>query len=434
VHSPRRPVEWLLPGLALVAALAALAAVLLWPTPSAPTTLRPFGPQPVPGGPQVPAPANATHPGLPYDARLAAPTRDNPQSKLWHHDGSWWALLVNSRTDAIHVFELTADHAWRDTGMVVDERQDSTSDVLWDGRQLHVASRTANGSLHYLRASYDQARRGYRVLGGFPRTISDGGMSSVALTRDGRGRSWVSFVRDDTVHVSASDASGLTWLDPYPLPTPEAQVTDDDQADITAFGHGRVGVLWSNQRTGTFTFLSRATADPVTSWAAPETPVRGVGLSDGHVDLTPTSDGRLFAAVKTSRDDISGVEPRDPLVLVLERSADGEWTTHRAGEVADAMTRPRLIISEQARVLYLLSAAPSPGGRIFLKTSPLDQVRWAAGPGRVVMAAEAAVLNHPTSTQQLVDSTTGLVVLASDTETRRYHHVELEVGTVGAVG
>jgi hypothetical protein len=59
------------------------------------------------------------------------PTADKPQSKLWFQDGSWWSLMLSPSDNVVHIFELRADHTWRDTGTVVDSRSNSTGDALW---------------------------------------------------------------------------------------------------------------------------------------------------------------------------------------------------------------------------------------------------------------------------------------------------------------
>src|SRR3954469_25205136 len=65
-----------------------------------------------------------------FASGVASPTQDKPQSKLWYHDGSWWALMVTN-AGPVDIHELMANHTWRDTGTVVDARSTSTGDALW---------------------------------------------------------------------------------------------------------------------------------------------------------------------------------------------------------------------------------------------------------------------------------------------------------------
>src|SRR4051812_27062011 len=88
--------------------------------------------------------APTTYQDFPYTSSLgtAGPAADKPQSKLWYTDGSWWALMLSSTNNTVHIFELQANHTWRDTGTQVDSRAGSTGDALWDASigKLYVAS------------------------------------------------------------------------------------------------------------------------------------------------------------------------------------------------------------------------------------------------------------------------------------------------------
>ena len=70
-----------------------------------------------------------TYQGATFPTAGPAPTEDKPQSKLWFADGSWWALMRSS-SGPITIHRLV-DHAWRNTGTVVDDRAASSGDALW---------------------------------------------------------------------------------------------------------------------------------------------------------------------------------------------------------------------------------------------------------------------------------------------------------------
>lgn len=89
--------------------------------------------------------APVTYEGHSYDSSVKRPSEDKPQSKLWYHDGAWWALLVSEGGTLVHIHELMDDHTWRNTGTLVDSRVGGTGDALWsirDGR-LYVATRSS---------------------------------------------------------------------------------------------------------------------------------------------------------------------------------------------------------------------------------------------------------------------------------------------------
>ncbi len=125
-----------------------------------------------------------TYQGHAYPTAGPAPTEDKPQSKLWFNDGAWWALMRVPAGVTVH--RLGADHAWTNTGTVVDERLASTADALWEGGKLYVASRTGSGALRVIRLSYDDATDSYSV--DFSQQVASGGSESITLARDSLGR------------------------------------------------------------------------------------------------------------------------------------------------------------------------------------------------------------------------------------------------------
>ena len=67
------------------------------------------------------------------------PTGEKPQSKLWHADGLWWAIMWNSSSNRYEIYKMSTDgQDFTTTGTAVDTRIGSKSDVLWDGTKLYV--------------------------------------------------------------------------------------------------------------------------------------------------------------------------------------------------------------------------------------------------------------------------------------------------------
>lgn len=392
-------------------------------------------------GPALSTPAVADEPvtygGVAYGARRS-PTRDKPQSKLWYQDGAWWALMI-APDEQFRVFELQVDQAWRDTGVVVDERPHSTADALWDGSELHVVSRTSGGEVRFLSLTYLPEARSYQVQPGFPIVLYEDGATSVAMTEDSTGLLWATFQQGSRVFVTHSTtASGDAWVVPSTPLAKESVVTNDDISSVISFD-GRVGLMWSNQRTGAFYFTSHVDGTPDTQWTPVEVPLQGEGMADGHVALAAPSEGSpqtgsLYAGVKTSLDDIAASPSTAPLVLVLERSPDGRWTQHVVGTVEDSMTRPVLLLEEDAGLLHVFTTSPMRGGRIHQRSSATEDMRWVSGLGRSFIAATGAVLNDATSTKQSVNVASGIVVLASDTAQHRYYHTTLLAERAAADG
>jgi len=362
-----------------------------------------------------------------------APTGRKPEAaKLWFNDGSWWGALFLPARDAYVIQRFDADaRTWIDTGVILDDRNASRADVLWDGEHLYAISggtdpRSAKHAALFLRFSYDQTSRSYALNRGFPVLVTEGGAETFVLDRDDLGRIWVTFTRDDKVYVTHTVGDDREWLPPYPLPVAEAQsLAADDISTIIAY-EGAVGVMWSDQNDGAMYFASLANGAGDDAWTV-SAAVQGPALADDHLNVKALRDdpaGQVLAVVKTSRNDAPNAAPGDPLIMLLVLTREGTWEQHVVGTVKDDATRPLLLVDTDHRELYVFTSGPCcSGGTIYYKTASLDAIDFPDGAGTpFIQRGNPGALNNPTSTKQNVGIETGLLVLASDDKIDTYMH------------
>ena len=375
-----------------------------------------------------------------YNASVNRPSEDKPQSKLWFHDGSWWALMVVSGGTQVRIHRLNpATHAWDDTGAVVDTRLNRTGDALWlpAENKLYVASRAGTAGLLVTRFTYTGGARPWTVDAGFPKTVAGVASESVTIDKDSRGRFWVTFTQGARVWVTHStDATGTSWAAPFQPPVGDTVIDADDLSSVIAFGSS-IGVMWSDQQSGAFRFAIHNDADPDTVWRV-EDATAGLNSVDDHINLKQLvgdPSGRIYAAVKTSANDPAGAKPTDPLDGVLTRtgspSGTGTWRFATAGTVADDHTRPMIMIDATNQELYFFATSPGNGGNIVYKKAPLGNVVFPTGRGTPFVDA-APVVNNATGSKDAVTAQTGLVILAVAEGQNRYVHAEMALAGGGA--
>ncbi|MCF6736924.1 hypothetical protein E9565_17495, partial [Blastococcus sp. KM273129] len=378
-------------------------------------------------------------PGPAFATAGPSPTEDKPQSKLWFHDGSWWALMRTNVNGAdgnpdVTVHRLQPDHTWLDTRTVVDKRAASTGDALWEGGKLYVASRVTNGALQAARLSYNPASRTYSMDSGFPKSVTSGSIESTTIARDSRGRLWVTFTKpnpsntgQDQVWVAHSTTSDTTWTAPFLVPVPDNVIGADDLSAIVAFG-GKIGVMWSDQQSSAIRFAVHPdTAASNAGWTM-ETPFSGTRSADDHVNLKSLmeDDGRIYAAIKTSRGDASTDSRSDPSVVVLSRSSTGSWTPTTVATVSEKLTRPQLALDATNRQVYVIMSTES-GGSIYYRRASMG-ANLSFSPRATLLSWSGALINNATTAKAPITAATGLVVLASDEKnTKRYYHAELDL-------
>jgi hypothetical protein len=362
------------------------------------------------------------------------------QSKLWFNDGRWWGVLFDRSSEEYHIYRYEwASHSWNDTGTLVDERNFSKADALWDGDHLYVVSAGPNStnsahSARVSRYSYSAATLSYALDAGFPIRVTNGGMKTIVLDKDTTGKQWVTYTQGSKVYVNRSLDSHQKWGTPFVLPVRGTSVSPDDISAVVAFD-SQIGVMWSNQVDSAMYFATHKDGDPDNVWQESRTAIQGLKLADDHINLKalPAGDssGKVFAAVKTSLDDLSNPNPNAPQIMLLVLGQNGEWTSHVFGTVGDHHSCPIVMLDEEHRELYMFATAPTGGGTIYYKQTGLDSISFPSGKGTpFIQSATDTHIDDATSTKQNLRSATGLAVLASDSESKYYLHnaVDLDGG------
>jgi hypothetical protein len=377
-----------------------------------------------------------------YGKGSVSPTRSKPESKLWWNNGSWWASMLGS-SGPHYIYRLDlARQSWVKTGTALDDRRGSKADALWDDatQKLFVAShqftstgmptstRSDWGRLY--RYSYDSASKAYSLDAGFPVTVTRGTEEALTVAQDSVGRLWVTYVESGKVMVNRSVNNDLDWSQPpFVLPVKKSEsvnVSSDDISAVVAFGGDKIGIMWGNQRTSKMYFAVHRDVDAANVWQAEETALPGPNCTgacaDDHINLKSLqvgSDGRVYAAIKTSLK-----AANSPLIMLLVRDPNGaQWSSSAFGRVQDDHTRPIVLLDEQHGRIYMFATAPQGGGAIYYKTSDINNITFPLGLGTpFIQSSTDLTINNATSTKQNLNGSTGLVVLASDGNTRFYLH------------
>ena len=337
------------------------------------------------------------------------------------------------------------------TNTAVDVRPKSSADALWDGSHLFVVSAavdlstagtppsTGDLAIRLLRYSYDASTSTYALDQGFPVTLANAAVEAAVIDEDGTGVVWATWTYLNgsggrSVLVTHSAPGGAQWVTPYVLPVTGANnLTFDDISALVRY-NGRIGVMWSNQNAGAINFATHADGDGDQVWDV-NPAVQGPHYADDHISirsLQADPSGRVVAVVKTSLGDVNpGSQQPQILMLVLDRN--GGWKRTTFGVVTDDHTRPIVVVDSENSRAYIFATGPRNtqtingvatfGGTIYYKSTSLANPSFAPGLGTPFMrlgASSTSLLNDPTSTKQAVDSSTGLLVLASDDGARQY--------------
>jgi len=372
----------------------------------------------------------------PTEACPAGPTAAKTQSKLWFNDGAWWGILFDGSSEEYHIYRYDgATEGWSDTGTLVDGRNTSRADILWDNPHLYVVGAGTEAGLkrdsaRFLRYTYEPSTERYSLDEGFPVTITEGGTEAISVAKDTTGNLWATYTQGGeqrrvyVTHTLGGDAS--RWVDPFVPPLRGTTVSSDDVSGIVAFG-SRIGLMWANQydesgNSGVY-FATHRDGEPDDAWRS-DNPVLKPEMANDHINLKADSEGRIFAATKTRRDRID----RDmdaPYGVLWVRDRDGTWTSHVYSRVRDFYTRSLVLIDQERRRLYIFATSPTcSGGKIYYKGTDLDDISFEDGRGTLFMqGAEGMKIGDATSTKQNLDGDVGAMVVASSTTGRYYYNI-----------
>ena len=380
-----------------------------------------------------PAPAVAAadvgHEGPAYVG--SAPTGEKPESKAWFNDGWWWASMWDTASSRYEIFKLsTGSQTWSSTNVPLDTRSGSKADTLWDGTKLYVSSHLFSKSpalgfpSNLYRFSYNAGTDTYTLDGGFPQQINNYKSESLVIDKDSTGQLWATWTFNSRVYVNRTTSGDTAWGTPFLLPN-ASQVASDDISSLIAFDGNKIGVFWGDQRGATFRFATHDDTDANDlNWSTVVTVLPGPNSADDHMNLkslATDSTGRVFAAIKTSKTNSS-----DPIIQLFVRTKTPtvKWTAYTIWKVSDHLTRPIVLLDTTNNRIHVFASTEG-GGKVYEKTSSLSSIGFGSGLGTVVMfdgGTSQNGINDSTSTKQNLNSSTGLMVLASNDLTHRYWH------------
>ncbi len=334
--------------------------------------------------------------------KVTAHTGMKPQSKLWKHNDSWWGCFSDST--GTHIWQMGETSWTRHT--TISPETGVRADVLPEGPLVTILLFHTEQStlLRYLHMQ-ESGRYSAEIEPSISVTL-DEGVETATIARDGDGLLWLASDGEQEVNVRWLSDAGKEFSEPIRL---SEGITKDDICAITTLADGSVGVLWSNQNTQRYGFRRHVPASEPHSWFPDETPAdrsaidHGDGMSDDHLNFAISSDGTLFATVKTSYD-TEGM----PLVATLIRHPHGRWDP--LYHVDDEGSRGIMLLDESKNE-FLVVYTSYRDSSIVLKHSHTDEVAFS---NRVALL-EHPRINNISATRQTVSGSFPIVASQGDT-------------------
>lgn len=377
-----------------------------------------------------------------------------PQRRTFFARGYWWAVMASNTYRGFTIWRFDdKSNTWTDTLVRVDGRPDSAADVLYTGSYLFVGSHIVAGSstttkaanAYLYRFSYNAKANSWTQ--NWATTITKTSLNAMTIAQESTtNRILAAFTFGTKPYIAATKTSAngakptfgskfvITWAAAAgrPAVTTATSLSGDDTIAITSRS-GVTTVVWSNQKpTGTGFYVARhKDGSAANAWTSAQ-PVSGPSSADNHISLQALNDGsgRVYAVIKTSKNDLVPSNPADPLLELLKFTpngtapvtVNGTWTKTTVTTVKDGGTRPSLVLNRadgNAWIYYSSPADPAaitPGkvnGTIWLKKTSLATPQNLSGNGTVVMQnATADRLNDTSGPAGDANARSGIVEIA----------------------
>src|SRR4051812_18372353 len=294
---------------------------------------------------------------------FSANAGEKPQSKIFQYADQWWTVMPTKAGTFVYRLDGTS---WTATQKISASKNTHADVKLVDDLAYVLLYSGVNSQFTTL--EYNAAHNQFEAWAQQPNLVNiplSKGVETATIEADSTGRLWIASDAKTTIEVRYSDGLHTTWSAPIVV---ASGIKSDDISTIIAMPNDTIGVFWSNQTTQRFGFRVHVDGAATTAWSADEVPGSqsalnvGHGMADDHMHIAVTSDGTVYAAVKTSYDK-SGY----PKMGLLVRRPNGIWDNFYG--LSDSGTRPVIVVDEAAGQLIIAHTTKEGGGDIVYNTS-----------------------------------------------------------------
>jgi hypothetical protein len=165
--------------------------------------------------------------------------------------------------------------------------------------------------------------------------------------------------------------------------------------------------LWSDQNDDDFHFKYHVDSEDPTIWYGPEvaSPNQSGSFADDHINLAVSSDGTIYAAVKTSYSHNSS----ETTIALLERESNGTWNVYDVTNSAG--TRPIALLDDSNNKIYVLYTSSYTGSNdIDYEYSSTSTISFSSAPD-----IASGSFNNATSTRQTFSDDVVIMYSSGDT-------------------
>ena len=287
------------------------------------------------------------------------------QSKVFWHQGSWWAVMRPTSGTTWYLYQFVDDQ-WQ-SKLSLNVSGDDSPDAFIDNERnkLYIVFSTRR---QFARLSF--VGDGFVMDSGFPIIlgITATGNDPAVITRAFDGELFLFFHKTDTLWGMYSTDDGSNWSPKFSIRTGYSSSLMD-AVPFVDNGVNSMGVfVGEGSGAVRFSFFRlRDSDDPANpaNWVEENLPNGGTG--DDHVSIVKDFENNLYCIAKLG----AGIQGQ--VFSLFHRSTAGAWSVYKVfTEFSGNSSRPTLTVDETNKKLYLFATV---GNYIRYATLKLDELR-----------------------------------------------------------
>jgi hypothetical protein len=361
------------------------------------------------------------------------------QSKVFYHDGKWWALAHNAPDNRWYI--------WRYDGGVWTKNiaLEKSSTLKYDALLNSATGKLyVMGSHHsvseFWRFTYSGATDSWTKDSGFkvnPSFLNADQTNPVSLIQAKNGHLWMCRVLTNAVQARVSTDDGATWS---AVITIKAGLTTasgtTDAVAFTSGGNNYVGVAYgeTNAAGSKYGFLVHRDGDPNGTWTDESAALTFFGSERADNKICATTDNSNNVYLFTQNGNVGGSDPHNTL---YKRSNAGVWSRFavNANGAGLIWRSPAMVSDASNNKLFLIGINTSTQFAEYKSCLIGSESSLSGAAAAVLLASPGATFEDVSAPAPAITSNSSLMVCAQNTTANDiwFNLLNLTPVTVGAV-
>jgi hypothetical protein len=280
--------------------------------------------------------------------------RKSNQSKVFYHDGTWWAIALRETDNRWFIWRLNGNQWNASTPVQVGADYYCDAVVNSATNKLFMFGSHKTSSF-FRRFSYANGK--WNLDSGFPVTLANFNNpdqnNPISLVRAKNGQLWIFRIQNKNLQAKRSLNGGQSWSGTITVKA--GLLTNNGTTDAVAFrvsGQNYVGVAYAEgDKPGSkFGFLWHRDSDPLAIWTDESASLTYFGSERAFNQISLTADAKNNVYLLTRNAGFTGDNPRNTL---YKRPTSGIWEKVKVNSSLSWKT-PALVVDATNNRLFCL--------------------------------------------------------------------------------